>query len=46
MTRVALAVGLVTAGATLLTTDAPLGWAMLWAGVVLGMSALAVSDEE
>ncbi|MFC7228535.1 hypothetical protein N0B31_14075 [Salinirubellus salinus] len=41
MTRVELAGALVAAGAALLTTDAPLGWAMLWAGLVLGIDGLA-----
>lgn len=46
MTRVELAGALVAGGAALLSTDAPLGWAMLWAGLVLWMGALAAPDEE
>ena len=46
MTRIELAGALVAGGAALLSTDAPLGWAMLWAGVALGMGALAAPDEE
>lgn len=44
MTRVELAGALVAGGAALLTTDAALGWAMLWAGVALGMGALATDE--
>ena len=47
MTRVELAGALVAGGAALLSTDAPLGWAMLWAGVVLGIDGLATrADRE
>jgi len=38
-------VELAATGATLLPVDAPLGWAMLWAGVVLAMDGLATRAE-